>query len=144
MSAKITLGPVLYIGRCDATTWKMFVNLLIEGGDSISPPIEITSTDCQVGTPVIASNFASEGLDEYVSWRWELTAARQAQEQWLSYTFLNIPLIESFFLEMKPPYVLLPIWLCLKPWLEVPLFRFLFLSGHSNGDEFRILLNSNE
>jgi len=86
MPAKIILGPILYIGRCDAATWKMFVNLLVDGGDPTTPPVEITSTDFQVGVPVVSSNFASEGLDEYVSWRWELTAARQAQEQWSSYT----------------------------------------------------------
>ena len=80
------LGPILYIGHCEPTIWRFYVNLLIEGGDTAAPPVDVVSGDSTVMKPVIAADFSSSGLDGYILWRWPVEVQRTDGEQWISYT----------------------------------------------------------
>jgi hypothetical protein len=74
---RLLLGPVLYIGRCDRDTWRMNVQILVEGcaGEG-EPPLVVRAAapDVEIGAPQVAADLTQSAGCVY--WRWPLEARR--------------------------------------------------------------------
>lgn len=84
----MAMGPVLYIGKCDAQSWNFFVNILLKDGATAGElDVEVTSSheNVRIGSPIVSADFSQVGLEGLVSWRWPVEVRRTAAEQRVSY-----------------------------------------------------------
>ena len=83
---RLRFGPVLYIGQCDASAWRFFVGVLVEGGMAAEgAPLRLTSEDrgVEIGAPSVAADFGE--LAGSVYWRWPVSVQREERERFIGY-----------------------------------------------------------
>lgn len=102
---QLQLGPILYIGACDAGTWRFNVGALVAGAgadDEAQLAGALAMEDAEVHGPFRAGDFTLGG-EPRIWWQWQVAVRRETAEQSRSYT-LAVPGAE----ERRVDHVLVP------------------------------------